>query len=129
MVSTWISTAARWSSVLARNCTNLIARAIVSVILETSSAMQETRPMPRRVVAKWGWTGMVRLEGYARLDDPVGELDSHAQPAGDQRQALHRPLTGAQCDDLIKDLDLPLLDGHRTECHDGLNWIREDLLR
>ncbi|MET4604148.1 hypothetical protein ABIB90_003634 [Bradyrhizobium sp. JR4.1] len=85
--------------------------------------------MPKRVNPKWGWTGMVRLEGYASPDDALGELDSHSEPAGDQRQALHRPLAGAQCDDLIKDLDLPLLDGHRTECHDWLNWIREDALR
>jgi hypothetical protein len=71
---------------------------------------------------------MVRLDGYARPDDALGELDSHSEPAGDQRQALHRPLTGVRCDDLIKDLDLPLLGGHRTECHDWLNWIREVVL-
>lgn len=58
--------------------------------------------MPKRVNPKWGWTGTVRLEGYDRPDDALGELDSHSEPAGDQRQALHRPLTGAQCDDLIK---------------------------
>lgn len=84
--------------------------------------------MPGRVVPKWGWTGMVRLERYARLEDAVGELDSHSEPAGDQRQALHRRLTGAQCDDLMTDLDLPLLDGDRAECHDWLNWIRETVL-
>jgi hypothetical protein len=72
---------------------------------------------------------MVRLDRYVELDDAKAEPSAPSDQSGDRRQHQGFLLADAQFDDLIKDLDLPLLDGREAKFRMQLNDPREVILQ
>lgn len=71
--------------------------------------------MPRRVHPKWGWTGLVRLDGYGQMHGP-GSASEGFLLSDDQFASLIRSFPGRR-------------DGHEIELRRQFDWVRELILQ
>ena len=88
--------------------------------------------MPSRLDARWGRTGMVRLDGRGKLD--ARENGTNDNRKEDQRAKLDRGYQGfllndAQFNTLIEGLDRSKYLGHHAQLRAELNFIREFVLK
>ena len=92
--------------------------------------------MPRRVDARWGRFGMVRLDGFGKIDDrkekndrsDLNEEQRREQPNKDRgRQGFL--LNDLQFESLTRALDLPESSPRRALLRADLDFIREFVLK
>jgi|tagenome__1003787_1003787.scaffolds.fasta_scaffold20909230_2 hypothetical protein len=85
--------------------------------------------MPRRVDARWGRTGMIRLDGQGQVDDRQNGTDRMEDDAKLDRGHQGFLLNDSQFKSLIRGLDPSKYVGREAQLRAELNFIRNFVLK